>query len=198
MAEAMKAQRLPTSKKLAELYRAGIKAEENARSYNGSFGELVTEAATRNHLHVPTWKIAFKIAKMKNESDRNRVLALLDVYVDLMRKEGIFPSEHVGDLMDEAERGGGQPPARDDDLEEEGGQGEGDGGSNVVPIAAAPAPAKPSRRGGGKKKGAAGAGIDGAQLAEHLGKTDPSYAETLRAANDEAEASIAPGKPKVH
>lgn len=145
----MTAERVINRKHLSALIREGVSTRDRTASISGTFRERIGDAVENGHLNRKAFNIALGLAKMKDEVARDRAIRDLPLYIDMLREEGVFPAEHVGDLVDDAEKAA----AGEDETEGEGGEAD-----ERDPVAAAadaafsaedgvdPAPAKAGRK----------------------------------------------------
>ncbi len=100
----MTAERVVNRKQLSALIREGVSTRDRTASITGTFRERIGEAVENGNLNRKAFNIALGLAKMKDEVARDRAIRDLPLYIDMLREEGIFPAEHVGDLVDDAEK----------------------------------------------------------------------------------------------
>lgn len=99
----MTAERVVSKKHLSALIREGVSTRDRTASISGTFRERIGDAVENGHLNRKAFNIALGLAKMKDEVARDRAIRDLPLYIDMLREEGVFPAEHVGDLVDDAE-----------------------------------------------------------------------------------------------
>lgn len=100
----MTAERVINRKHLSALIREGVSTRDRTASISGTFRERIGDAVENGHLNRKAFNIALGLAKMKDEVARDRAIRDLPLYIDMLREEGVFPAEHVGDLVDDAEK----------------------------------------------------------------------------------------------
>lgn len=100
----MTAERVVSKKHLSALIREGVSTRDRTASISGTFRERIGDAVENGHLNRKAFNIALGLAKMKDEVARDRAIRDLPLYIDMLREEGVFPAEHVGDLVDDAEK----------------------------------------------------------------------------------------------
>jgi len=113
----MTAERVINRKHLSALIREGVSTRDRTASISGTFRERIGDAVENGHLNRKAFNIALGLAKMKDEVARDRAIRDLPLYIDMLREEGVFPAEHVGDLVDDAEKAASEdePPGDDRD-----------------------------------------------------------------------------------
>lgn len=111
----MTAERVVSKKQLSALIREGVSTRDRTASITGTFRERIGEAVENGNLNRKAFNIALGLAKMKDEVARDRAIRDLPLYIDMLREEGIFPAEHVGDLVDDAEAAAAQDQGGDAD-----------------------------------------------------------------------------------
>ena len=97
-------ERVVSKKHLSALIREGVSTRDRTASISGTFRERIGDAVENGHLNRKAFNIALGLAKMKDEVARDRAIRDLPLYIDMLREEGVFPAEHVGDLVDDAEK----------------------------------------------------------------------------------------------
>ena len=100
----MTAERVINRKHLSALIREGVSTRDRTASISGTFRERIGDAVENGHLNRKAFNIALGLAKMKDDVARDRAIRDLPLYIDMLREEGVFPAEHVGDLVDDAEK----------------------------------------------------------------------------------------------
>lgn len=100
----MTAESVVNRKHLSALIREGVSTRDRTASISGTFRERIGDAVENGHLNRKAFNIALGLAKMKDEVARDRAIRDLPLYIDMLREEGVFPAEHVGDLVDDAEK----------------------------------------------------------------------------------------------
>ncbi len=100
----MSTERVVSKKHLSALIREGVSTRDRTASISGTFRERIGDAVENGHLNRKAFNIALGLAKMKDEVARDRAIRDLPLYIDMLREEGVFPAEHVGDLVDDAEK----------------------------------------------------------------------------------------------
>lgn len=100
----MTAERVVNRKHLSALIREGVSTRDRTASISGTFRERIGDAVENGNLNRKAFNIALGLAKMKDEVARDRAIRDLPLYIDMLREEGVFPAEHVGDLVDDAEK----------------------------------------------------------------------------------------------
>lgn len=114
MSEDSKPQRIVAKKQLVSLLKDHHLKKKRSQSIAGEIGERVKNAVENGNLHRGVYSLMLKLYGM-DEVKRNDFLRLFPLYVDMCREEGLFGSEHVGDLLDEKQ--GEDEPGRDEDAE---------------------------------------------------------------------------------
>lgn len=109
----MTAERVVNRKQLSALIREGVSTRDRTASITGTFRERIGEAVENGNLNRKAFNIALGLAKMKDEVARDRAIRDPPLYIDMLREEGIFPAEHVGDLVDDAEAAAAEEQAGD-------------------------------------------------------------------------------------
>jgi hypothetical protein len=109
------AERVVNRKQLSALIREGVSTRDRTASITSTFRERIGEAVENGNLNRKAFNIALGLAKMKDEVARDRAIRDLPLYIDMLREEGIFPAEHVGDLVDDAEAAAAEEQAGDAD-----------------------------------------------------------------------------------
>jgi hypothetical protein len=128
---AERAEKIVNAKQLAALVRESCSVKDRTSSITGTFGERVKTAVENGHLNRKAFAVVAGLARMKDDVARDRAIRDIPLYIDMLREQGLFPAEHVGDLVDAAEAADG---------DEEGGNGSDDAPGPVDdrdPIAAA-------------------------------------------------------------
>jgi hypothetical protein len=120
---AAKAERIVNKSLLVSLVRESVSAKERTSSIAGTLGEHVAAAVENGNLHRKTYSLVAGIARMKNPAEREQVIRLFPLYIDMLTEAGFFPAQHVGDLADMAGQG---------DEEEGGEDGGSDGGDDAA------------------------------------------------------------------
>lgn len=115
MSDDSKPQRVVAKKQLIALIRDADQKKDKMQSISGELGERVKTAVENGHLHKGVFALCVKLYRME-EDKRNDFLRQMPLYLDMCREEGLFGSEHVGDLVDEAQRADDEPD-RDEDAE---------------------------------------------------------------------------------
>lgn len=97
-------ERIVNKKQLSALVRESVSTRDRTASISGTFRERVGEAVENGHLDRKAFNIVAGLAKMKDDVARDRAIRNIPLYIDMLREEGLFPAEHVGDLVDDAEK----------------------------------------------------------------------------------------------
>lgn len=111
---AVKAERIVNKKQLAGLVKEAKSVRDRTSSITGTFGERVAAAVENGNLDKKAFGVVTGLAKMKDEAARDRAIRNIPLYIDMLREEGLFPAEHVGDLADMASEGEGDGEDADD------------------------------------------------------------------------------------
>jgi hypothetical protein len=78
--------------------------KERTSSIAGSFGERIKSAVDNGNLDRKAFAIVAGIYKMGDELRRKEVIRNVDLYLDMCEEAGLFGSEHMGDIAEQAER----------------------------------------------------------------------------------------------
>jgi hypothetical protein len=90
-------------KQVVALIKAANTAKTRVASINGEIGERLKHAKENANLHLPAFKLIAKLVDM-DEEKRDEFLRAFDLYRDYAKEENLFGEEHVGDLVEDAER----------------------------------------------------------------------------------------------
>lgn len=97
------ADRAISKKQIAALIRARNTSHKRVQSINGEIGERIKHAADNAGLNRQAFGLIAKLARM-DEDKRDDFLRSFDLYRQYAEEENLFGEEHVGDMVDEAER----------------------------------------------------------------------------------------------
>lgn len=107
-----------SAKQLIALINDACQKRQRISSISGEIGERVKHACDNANLNKKAFSLAVQVARMP-EDRRAAFLAAFPLYIDMMREEGMFGDEHVGDLADMA---GDNDAADESDPEAEAGE----------------------------------------------------------------------------
>lgn len=96
-------ERATPKKQVIALIRAANTAKTRVASINGEIGERLKHAKENANLHLPAFKLVAKLVGMSEEK-RDEFLRAFDLYRDYAEEENLFGEEHVGDLVEDAEK----------------------------------------------------------------------------------------------
>lgn len=97
------ASKIINDKQFTALVKAVDENKTKVASLNGAIGERVQHAADNAHLHPGAFKLVCKLYRM-DEQKRDEFLRQFDIYREKAIKVGLFGGEHVGDIVDQAEK----------------------------------------------------------------------------------------------
>jgi hypothetical protein len=90
------------AKQLIALVKDCDQKKTKIASHVGEIGERIKSAVENGNLHKAAFGLIVKLFRM-DEDKRNDFLRQFPLYVDMCRDAGLFGSEHVGDLVEDAE-----------------------------------------------------------------------------------------------
>jgi hypothetical protein len=95
--------KLVNEKQFVALFKECENKRTRAQSINGEIGERIKTAVEDGNLHRKLFSLMRALARM-DELKRKDFLSQFDVYVEMCERAGFFGSEHVSDLVDDAQR----------------------------------------------------------------------------------------------
>lgn len=88
-------------KQLVALIKDADQKKTKIQSISGEIGARVKAAVDDGNMHRGAYALMVRLYRM-DEERRNDFIRSIQLYLDICREEGLFGSEHVGDLADMA------------------------------------------------------------------------------------------------
>lgn len=94
-------QRTVAPKQLVALIKETDQKKTRMQSLSGEIGERIKNAVENGHLHKGAFGLCVRLFRMDDLKRRDHIRSVR-LYLDICEQEGLFGTEHVGDLVEQA------------------------------------------------------------------------------------------------